>query len=102
MFESLKQAILFHKLNKENWIGEALPEHKEAIYENIKKNNVKTILDYGCGKAKFQKLLFKDYKHINIVNFDPAIEEFSNKPSGSFDLILCVDVLEHIEENKLH
>ena len=101
IFESLEQAKLFHKLNKDNWIGEAIPEHKEAIFENIKNKNVNTILDYGCGKARFHKLLFKDLKHLKITKFDPAVEEFSNKPQGLFDLILCIDVLEHIEENKL-
>lgn len=101
MSESLEQAKLFHELNKNNWIGEALPEHKDIIFENIKNNNVKKILDYGCGKAKFHKFLFKDFSNIEIIKFDPAVEEFSKKPIGFFDLLLCVDVLEHIEENKI-
>jgi len=98
-FESLEQAKLFHKQNKNNWIGEALAEYKHDINKIIKEFDVKSILDYGCGKAEFQKYIFE--KNLKITNFDPAYEEFSKKPVGFFDLVLCIDVMEHIEESKV-
>jgi hypothetical protein len=98
-FESLEQANLFHKQNKNNWIGEALAEYKHDINKIIKEFDVKSILDYGCGKAEFQKYIFE--KNLKITNFDPAYEEFSKKPVGFFDLVLCIDVMEHIEESKV-
>ena len=57
MYESLLEATKFHAVNQDNWIGEALAEYKHNIFEIIKNNNVKTILDYGCGKAKFHSIL---------------------------------------------
>lgn len=48
------------------------------------------ILDYGCGKGKLG--LGRKY--------DPAIPEFSADPEPA-DLLVCTDVLEHIEPDKL-
>lgn len=44
------------------------------------------ILDYGCGKGTLE--LGRKY--------DPAIPEFSAEPEPA-DLVVCTDVLEHIE-----
>ena len=48
------------------------------------------ILDYGCGKGKLG--LGRKY--------DPAIPEFSADPEPA-DLLVCTDVLEHIEPELL-
>jgi len=107
MYESLTEATKFHAVNQNNWIGEALAEYKHNIFEIIKNNNVKTILDYGCGKAKFHSILFNNKKvpgspmDINITSYDPAVAQFSNKPTGQYDLVLCIDVMEHIQEDKV-
>jgi len=107
MYESLLEATKFHALNQDNWIGEALAEYKHNIFEIIKNNNVKTILDYGCGKAKFHSILFNNKKvpgspmNINITPYDPAFAQFSNKPTGQYDLVLCTDVMEHVQEDKV-
>lgn len=44
------------------------------------------ILDYGCGKGKLR---------VN-KRYDPAVKEFSAEPEPA-DLVVCTDVLEHIE-----
>lgn len=48
------------------------------------------ILDYGCGKGKLG--IGRKY--------DPAIPEFSQDPEPA-DLIVCTDVMEHIEPELL-
>ena len=107
MYESLTEATKFHAVNQDNWIGEALAEYKHQIFNLIKENNIKTILDYGCGKAKFHSILFNNKKvpgspmDINITPYDPAVPEFANKPTGQYDLVLCVDVMEHVQEDKV-
>jgi hypothetical protein len=108
MYESLTEATKFHALNQDNWIGEALAEYKHNIFEIIKNNNVKTILDYGCGKAKFHSILFNNRKvpgspmGINITPYDPAVTQFSSKPTNQYDLVLCIDVMEHVQEDKVN
>jgi len=107
MYESLIEATKFHAVNQNNWIGEALAEYKHNIFNLIKENNIKTILDYGCGKAKFHSILFNNKKipgspmGINITSYDPAVAQFSNKPTGQYDLVLCIDVMEHVQEDKV-
>jgi len=107
MYESLLEATKFHAMNQNNWIGEALAEYKHEIFNLIKENNISTILDYGCGKAKFHPILFNNPKvpgspmGITITGYDPAVPQFTNKPSGIYNLVLCIDVMEHIQEDKI-
>jgi hypothetical protein len=107
MYESLIEATKYHASNSDNWVGEALAEYKHQIFNLIKENNIKSILDYGCGKAKFHSILFNNRKlpgspmDINISKYDPAVAQFSKKPTGTYDLVLCIDVMEHVQEDKV-
>lgn len=49
------------------------------------------ILDYGCGKGTLQKGI-----PFPIQNYDPFVFEFSKIPHPA-TLVVCTDVLEHIE-----
>lgn len=49
------------------------------------------ILDYGCGKSTLQKSL-----PFPIKQYDPFIAEFASPPVPA-QLVVCTDVLEHIE-----
>ena len=105
-YESLEEATKYHKQNPTHWIGESLGEYKYQIWDVIKRNNVKTVLDYGCGKAHFHKLLFNNRRtpgapNINITGYDPAYLPFSNRPKEKFDLVLCIDVMEHVQEDQI-
>ena len=52
-----------------------------------------TVLDYGCGKQKLAKTLgWPDW----IKGYDPAIEGLDDPPEPA-DLVVCGDVLEHVE-----
>lgn len=55
-----------------------------------------TILDYGCGREFLQELL----PQFIIDGYDPAIEDRNETPEPH-DLVVCLDVLEHIEPHKL-
>jgi len=72
--------------------GTSLKRHKNRIRKIMKENDLDTILDYGCGKAKHHP------KNWNIAKYDPGYPPFSEKPVGQFDMVICTDVLEHIEE----
>mgnify|MGYP003137373477 FL=1 len=106
-YESLEEATKYHKQNPTHWIGESLGEYKYQIWDIILRNKYKHILDYGSGKAKFHKLLFNNLKtpgaplNINIVAYDPGYEPFSTKPTGRFDFVMCIDVMEHVQEDKV-
>jgi len=60
----------------------------------------RSILDYGCGQSRLIDLLDLGYA-AKLVRFDPAIPEVSQRPDEVFDLLINIDVLEHIEEADL-
>lgn len=65
--------------------------HLRRILEFSKRLGAQSIVDYGCGKGKLSK-----YVGIPCHNYDPAIKEFAELPPPA-DLVVCTDVLEHIE-----
>lgn len=72
--------------------------HKYAtiVAQLAKQLNTTDILDYGCGQRTLEKSL-----GFLIRNYDPAIAEFSDSPAYPADLVVCSDVLEHIEPEHL-
>jgi 2-polyprenyl-3-methyl-5-hydroxy-6-metoxy-1,4-benzoquinol methylase len=55
----------------------------------------KDVLDYGCGKGRLAKAL-----PFHIQEYDPAIPGKDESPKPA-DIVVCTDVLEHIEPDKL-
>jgi hypothetical protein len=55
-----------------------------------------SVLDYGCGKNRMKREL----PHLMIIPYDPAIPEYADPPD-QHDLVVCLDVLEHIEPELL-
>jgi len=77
------------------------------IKDIINKNQIKTMLDYGCGKGFFYDNSFeikglkinslRDYWDAKIDLYDPCYEKNSFiDESKIYDLVISIDVLEHI------
>jgi SAM-dependent methyltransferase len=60
----------------------------------------RSILDYGCGQSRLLEALDLGYP-VQFGRYDPAIPDYAKKPDRVFDLLINVDVLEHIEETDL-
>lgn len=62
-------------------------------------SKVKTasILDYGAGQGSLARAL----PGLNVQNYDPAVPEIAEPPDPA-DLVVCTDVLEHIEPGCLN
>ena len=88
----LEQIQKVHNRSKNKWPGNSLLPHIDRINSFMKVNNLHTMLDYGCGKASYHP----DYW--NIEKYDPGVAEFSIKPKKVYDMVICTDVLEHVEE----
>ena len=80
---------------------------KIITYENI--NNM---IDYGCGKGNFYRNDFNlgnkkipalsKFWNIDIKLYDPCYKKYSKFPKDeTFDLTICIDVLEHIPETDI-
>jgi hypothetical protein len=60
----------------------------------------RSILDYGCGQSQLLEELNLSYP-VQLLRYDPAIAKWAKKPQSPVDLVINVDVLEHIEEEDL-
>ena len=59
-----------------------------------------SILDYGCGQSRFLEALGFG-PAVRLQRYDPAIPDYATPPEGKADLLINVDVLEHIPEEDL-
>lgn len=74
----------------------------DQINTLIDRLSVKTILDYGCGKGGLAKQLERMTSTVKVSLYDPGIPEHATPYHGtSFNLVICTDVLEHIEREKV-
>jgi len=62
-----------------------------ATVSKLSETYGRDVLDYGCGKGNLAKAL-----QFAIRNYDPAVTAWSAPPTPA-DLVVCTDVLEHIE-----
>jgi NADPH:quinone reductase-like Zn-dependent oxidoreductase len=65
------------------------------VVDLAKRYDCKNILDYGCGKG----LLKKSIEYWDVREYDPAIP--GKELAERSDLVICTDVLEHIEPDLL-
>lgn len=65
----------------------------QDVLDLREQHGAETVLDYGCGKGKLKIALDSpDW----MAEYDPAIEGKQDKPAF-VDMVVCTDVLEHIE-----
>lgn len=89
------------ELHKTNNFGSGGWKRAKKVYEEFLKSRLLTnILDYGCGKGMLAKEIYYTYG-IWVSNYDPTVEEYSTRPTGKWDGITCMDVLEHVEPELL-
>jgi cyclopropane fatty-acyl-phospholipid synthase-like methyltransferase len=63
--------------------------------EFLEKYKPNSIIDYGCGSGGVVNFLLEKY---NIVEgYDPCVEKLSTWPTKKYDVLVSMDVLEHIE-----
>lgn len=76
--------------------------HAEAIVELANRVNAQTMLDFGCGRSSLSKMLKKiGFTRMQCTDYDPGRPKKAKLPEGSFDIVSCTDVLEHIEPEHL-
>ncbi len=96
------------KRNPKNaYDGKSTLIYAKLIKNIILKNKIESMLDYGCGKGHYYENATKEYGipnkslrdfwEIDIDLYDPCFEKNSHiNENKKYDLIICIDVLEHI------
>ncbi|MDC0498315.1 hypothetical protein OAO21_04025 [Alphaproteobacteria bacterium] len=101
------------RISDEAYNGKSTLIFAKLIKEIISKNKINNMLDYGCGKGFFYKnpsnqnglqiKSLRNYWDIDIDLYDPCFEENSNlNEDKNYDLLICVDVLEHIPKEDIY
>jgi hypothetical protein len=79
--------------------GTASLGYGPMVSQIVEKSGAKTLLDYGCGSMRnLAKVLDCDVVY---EGYDPAVPAFAADPDAA-DLVVCIDVLEHIEPDCLN
>lgn len=83
-----------HKRDR-SW-GSTGKSKSEKINRVATPKNVKTILDYGCGKGTLKTYMNEHYPDYTVTEYDPGIIGKDTPPDPA-DMVVCIDVLEHVE-----
>lgn len=94
--------------------GRSIGPHVQTIGAMVENLKLRTLLDYGCGKATaYEKvrLTFPDGRQVrglkdiwgvdSITFYDPGYAPHRKVPEGKFDGVICTDVLEHCPEEDI-
>lgn len=103
---------LFHLISQ-NYIHEQQRLHNQpkgyggrgdkwapVVIDLAKRYDAKTILDYGCGQGTLRQSIKGELPGRKIIDYDPAIKG-KDRTAVRCDLVICTDVLEHVEPEKL-
>lgn len=98
---SIEQYRKLHALPQNYFRGHSLLAHIPDLSYLAQNSNAASLLDYGCGKGEVWKEhgLRRLLKLRKVFLYDPGIPEFKNKPGVPADIVICIDVMEHIPEN---
>ena len=84
--------------NRNNFLARELPISISILR---KLYNYESVLDYGCGKGLILDSLSEKLIPLGmrLQGYDPCVEKYSEPPKPA-DILLCTDVLEHVEPEK--
>jgi len=88
------------KLHEREDYGVASVSFASMVTSLINKTEAKTLLDFGAGKGRLIQHIKPDHD-IECTLYEPAMPQWAEMPEGKFDLLTCIDVLEHIEPDCL-
>lgn len=96
----------YHDNHAKFLAGKVSPEHVKGITRTVawwraqvKNTRQPRILDYGSGKG-FQyltKRIHEKWGNVLPYCYDVGVFHLAKRPEGRFDIILCTDVMEHLE-----
>jgi len=94
--------------------GQSLMDFVLLLQNVFRSMGIRSVLDYGCGKAVVHKMARQTLQSGVVLQgtqsiwgvkaitlYDPGYEPYSAFPKGTFDAVICTDVLEHIPEEDI-
>jgi hypothetical protein len=90
----------YRQIHASRVYGDTSVKNLRFLRADIKLLKPRSILDYGCGQSRLLEALRLGYP-AELLRYDPAIPAWSKKPERTVDLLISIDVLEHVEEADL-
>jgi 2-polyprenyl-3-methyl-5-hydroxy-6-metoxy-1,4-benzoquinol methylase len=75
-----------------------LLEQIQAIVKRLSGAEKPSLLDYGCGKGVFLQAMKLTGWFRFVRGYDPAVDAFKARPAQQYDVVICLDVLDQLEE----
>ena len=102
-YETLERSQKFQQQSV-NWAGYGSYQYVDQLRSIVKEHCCQNMLDYGCGKGLqyTDKNNFADL--IGIEQYalhDPAYDQHASMPKGTWDLVICLDVLPFVPESDI-
>ena len=102
LLDSNKMYEDLHASRKNYFRGRSMVKFLSDIVYIVKESNIQSVLDYGCGKGEVWKQHgLRSLLGVKVFLYDPGVKEFQKKPEIPADLVICVDVMEHIPESSV-
>jgi len=81
--------------------GENLPLMGTSVLTLIRELEPGTVLDYGCGKGLGADNLVYNYPDLHVTKYDPFVDQFAQQPQAQYDMVICYNVLQIVEQEYL-
>lgn len=99
-YKSIEYYKDHHQRNKTN-SGKTARPHAAFIKHIIEEYDCKAALDYGCGKGRQYETILEKHGGLTIdqwwgiplTKYDPGLPQFAAEPQGTYDLVICTQVL---------
>lgn len=92
--------ILRSEFSKDPSFGTSGGKYVAYVADLYQSGGFKSVLDYGCGQGLFAKGFLQLFPNCDLQEYDPAITGKDIEPHPA-DIVLCSDVLEHVEPDCL-
>lgn len=100
MLYSPEYAAQQEKLHSKGNYGVTAHKYGQIVSNLIDELEVDSILDYGCGSNLSLTKTLKPKRDVKYQGYDIGVPEYAGEPLPS-ELVVCIDVLEHIEPEYL-
>lgn len=95
--ELIKQ---YAEIHSSQMYGQGGMKKAHYILSQLYRVKCDSVIDYGCGRSKLPELLVQ-LGIPSVTRYDPAIPEYSAKPIERHDVLISLDVLEHLPEEEI-
>lgn len=87
-----------HEANPKQFSGNSIKAHVPAIADMVRSSEARTLLDYGSGKGYqyLSRRVHEAWGGILPTCYDVGVRQISRRPEGTFDGVICTDVMEHV------